>query len=296
VEFNILNKVTAVVDFFHKNTSDVLFQLTAIQPAPATQYFINLPGNIINKGVEVSLGTTLISNKNLVWTLNVNGSYLRNKFTNYEGPQILTGAISGQGVSGTYSQLIANDQPIDVFYLKRFSGYDQTGHSVIAANPDFAGDPNPHGLLGISTEATMKQFTLSINMHGAFGYMIYNNTATSVTNLGIITTGKNIGAFNLGTEQSVSDGVAASTRYLENGNYLKLGNATLRYNLGTVGKFAKDASVYISGRNLFVITKFTGFDPEVNVDKSSNGVPSLSIEYIPYPSARMILFGVNFNL
>ena len=70
-------------------------------------------------------------------------------------------------------------------------------------------------------------------------------------------------------------------------------NATLSYNFGSFGKSIKGLSLYVTGQNLFVITKFSGFDPEVNVDKNINGVPSTGIEYIPYPSARTITFGIN---
>jgi len=70
----------------------------------------------------------------------------------------------------------------------------------------------------------------------------------------------------------------------------------LNYSFGNVGKIFKGANVYVTGQNLFVITKFTGFDPEVNVDKGANSVPSVGIEYTPYPSARTITLGVNFSL
>ncbi|MEO7530700.1 MAG: hypothetical protein ABIS69_04790, partial [Sediminibacterium sp.] len=80
------------------------------------------------------------------------------------------------------------------------------------------------------------------------------------------------------------------------GDYMKLRNATLRYNIGNAGKYIKNLSAFVSGTNLFVITKFTGFDPEVNIDKSNNSYPSRSIEYVPYPTPRTISFGFNFNL
>ena len=73
-------------------------------------------------------------------------------------------------------------------------------------------------------------------------------------------------------------------------------NATLSYSLGNVGKIFKGMNVYVTGQNLFVITDFTGFDPEVNTDKQVNGVPSVGIEYTPYPSARTFIFGLNFSL
>jgi len=58
----------------------------------------------------------------------------------------------------------------------------------------------------------------------------------------------------------------------------------------------KNASIYVTGQNLFIITKYSGFDPEVNTDKSINGVTSLGIEYSPYPTARNFLAGINFSL
>ncbi|MEO5984296.1 MAG: SusC/RagA family TonB-linked outer membrane protein, partial [Ferruginibacter sp.] len=100
----------------------------------------------------------------------------------------------------------------------------------------------------------------------------------------------------LGSSESVKAGVAASSRYLEKGDYLKLRNATLSYAIGNIGEYAKNINVFVSGTNLFVITKFNGFDPEVNIDKSSNNYPSRSIEFIPYPTPRLITFGVNLSL
>jgi iron complex outermembrane receptor protein len=63
-----------------------------------------------------------------------------------------------------------------------------------------------------------------------------------------------------------------------------------------LGNVIRSANVYLTGTNLFVISKYKGFDPEVNVDKSLNGVPSLGIDYIGYPSARTIVLGLNFSL
>ena len=93
-----------------------------------------------------------------------------------------------------------------------------------------------------------------------------------------------------------TSGATASTRFLEDGDYFKLRNASIRYDIGKVGKYFKNVQAFVSGTNLFVITKFTGFDPEVNIDKSQNSYPSRSIEYVPYPTPRAITFGLNFSL
>ncbi len=73
-----------------------------------------------------------------------------------------------------------------------------------------------------------------------------------------------------------------------------MANATLSYRLGNI-RFVRNANIFVTGQNLFVITKYSGFDPEVNTDKTFQDLPSFGIEYTPYPSARTITLGVNFN-
>jgi len=136
-------------------------------------------------------------------------------------------------------------------------------------------------------------------MNGAFGHFIYNNTANAVLAF------NNLGKRNIGKREldiAIRDGektvnpTSASSRYLEKGDYLRMANLTLSYNVGAVGKVFKSSSVYITAQNLFIITDFSGFDPEVNVDKAQNGIPSFGLEYTPYPSARTFNLGVNFSL
>jgi TonB-dependent starch-binding outer membrane protein SusC len=135
----------------------------------------------------------------------------------------------------------------------------------------------------------------SANFNGAAGHYLYNNTANSVINVGNLGT-RNISAAIPGTGENLSNAIAPSTRYLEKGDYLKLANMTIGYRVGDFGKAFRNVTVTLTGQNLFVITKFTGFDPEVNVDKNVNGIPSAGIEYIPYPTARTILLGLTFGL
>jgi iron complex outermembrane receptor protein len=83
---------------------------------------------------------------------------------------------------------------------------------------------------------------------------------------------------------------------MEKGDYFKVHNVTLRYTFGDLGKVFKGFNVYLAANNLFVITDYKGFDPEVNVDKALNGIPSLGVDYIGTPSQRTVLLGVNFSL
>lgn len=297
VDFGILKgRIFGAVDYYNKNTTDLLYQGSAIQPAPATSVWLNVPGNLINKGYEIQLGAAIIQTKNIGWDVSANLSHNNNKLTNFTQALIPSGSVSGQGVSGAFSEAITNNQPLLVYYLKPFTGFDQGGNQTYGADPTFVGDPNPHNVYGISTTFRYKKFEMVLNGGGAGGYMVYNNTATSVTNIAGILQGRNIDKNAFNSAEKPTSGVAANSRFLEKGNFFKLRNATITYNAGNFGKFVKNSSIYITGNNLFVLTKFSGFDPEVNIDKSNGGYPSKSIEYIPYPTARTITIGINLSL
>ncbi|MEP6465315.1 MAG: SusC/RagA family TonB-linked outer membrane protein [Parafilimonas sp.] len=292
-------RISGSFDYYHKNTTDVLFQSTAIQPAPASIFFINLPANLLNQGAEFSVSASIIDKKNFGWDLGANVAYNKNKLTNFKQALIPTGRVDGNGVSGGYAEAITNNQPVDVYYLKPFQGFDKDGNQIIdSANKGaiFAGDPNPHWILGFSTTLRYEKLSLTINAGGSFDYKIYNNTYNTITNVGLFSKGLNVATTGFGTAESISDGAKVSTRYLENGDYLKLRNATISYAVGNVGAGIKNLNVFVSGSNLFVITKFKGFDPEVNIDKNLNSYPSRSMEYLPYPTPRVITFGFNLGL
>jgi TonB-dependent starch-binding outer membrane protein SusC len=303
LDFALLNnRLSGTFDYYNKDKTNILFQNVAIQPGPAAFYWINLPGHLVNKGIELSLTGNIIQHKDFTWDLTANFATNSNLITNFYAPgtknplAIYTGQINGQGVSGTLGQVITNNQPVDEFWLKHFEGFDQKGNQIVSANPTFAGNPNPGQLFGVSTTLRYKKLTLVLNGGGSSGFLIYNNTATSVTNIAGIANGRNIDMNAYNSAEQPSSGVAASDRFLENGAYFKLRNASLTYSFGNIGNYIKNLNVFVAGSNLFVITGFSGFDPEVNIDKSNGGYPSSSIEYIPYPTPRSVLAGVSFSL
>lgn len=292
------NRLYGSVDYFYKNTTNLLFNFPTIQPAPASTYWINLPANVINKGLEVVLRGDVIATKNITWNLGVNATFLNNELKNYDGPPVLTGAISGQGVSNAYAERLTNNRPLNSFYIRQFEGFDDKGQGIYKDNGNsmyYLGDPNPKTMLGIITSLNVKRWTLSVNMHGAFGFDIYNNTANTVLPIGNLGS-RNIAANLVGTKEALSNPITVSSRYLEKGNFMKMDNTTLSYSIGNIGKVFKNAAVYVTGQNLFIITKYSGFDPEVNTDKNINGVTSLGIEYSPYPTARSFIAGLTFSL
>ncbi len=305
LDFGFLDgRINGSIDYYTRKTTDPIFQQVVTQPGPPIRFWTNLDGTIVNSGLELAINGAIVRQKDLNWNLGVNLAFQKNELKDFVGA-IQTGSLSGQGISGATSQRLVSGQPINVFYLRTFEGIDKTtGQSIYKLNADgsdnldYVGSPNPKMILGLSTDVSWKKWMLFVNMNGAFGHYLYNNTENSVLPIGNIIGGRNISKNIIkgSVKESTSNPLAPSTRYLEKGDYLKLANATISYRLGSVGKVFRNATVSLTGQNLFIITKYTGFDPEVNVDKSINGVPSLGIEYTPYPSARSVVLGINFGL
>lgn len=297
------NRVYGSIDYFHKTTEDPVILQVASQPQPPGSggaAYKNIDGaKVINYGVEVNIGVDAIKQADLLWQLNVNGTFLKNKF-DYppagEFPLILTGGLHGQGTSNAFAQAIAHDQPINVYYLNDFQGFDKDGIATYSRTPQYAGDPNPKAFLGLTSDLTYKKWFLSIGAHGSFGNYLFNNTLMSVLNISNIIGGRNIASQLVNSGESVANPISTSDRFMEKGDYLKVHNVTLKYTFGDIGKYMKGLNVYIAANNLFVLTDYSGFDPEVNVDKALNGVPSLGIDYIGFPTQRTILLGLNFSL
>jgi len=297
------NRLTGNIDWFNRSTSDILFPREAADPVPPTSSirWSNIDGTIVNTGFEFTLNYKIIQGNKLNWDFGVNATFLNNELKDFVG-EIPTGEVNGQGLSGAFAQLIKTGQPINSFYLKKFIGIDkQTGVSLYEGGESkfFVGSPNPEMLLGFTTMVSYGKLSFELAGNGAFGQYIYNNTTNAVlafNNLGK----RNIGLSEYEVAKSLGEKpvnpTSASTRYLEKGDFFRLANATLSYSLGNVGKAIRGATVFVNCQNLALFTNFTGFDPEVNVSKPLNGVPSFGMEYTPYPPARTINFGINFSL
>jgi iron complex outermembrane receptor protein len=300
IDFGIFkNRLTGTVEYFYKKTTDVLFERTLAQPAPSGKIWVNLPGYIENKGVEATLTWGIMRKKDFTWDLTANATFLTNTVKDLAG-FYETGELRGQGFSDVRGQRVVADQPINVWYLLDWTGIDKaTGQSTYNGNDKmYFGSPNPKTLLGMSTDLNYKKWTATINMNGAMGHYLFNNTTATVLSIGNLNGGRNVAKSIIESDvkEALSDAAAPSDRYLEKGNYLKLSNATISYRVGNLGKVIKGMNISLTGQNLFVITNYTGFDPEVNTDGTYQGIPSLGIEYVPYPLARTIMLGVTFSL
>ena len=303
------NRLTGTLDYFQKETKDLIFPVpqAATQPGPASPRFKNLPGTLINKGFEVSLNYKVINSEDFSWDVSGNASFLSNKITNFGG-FITTGGINGQGLSGAYAQVIANDKPIYSYYLYEWRGYDASGNGIYAdpeGNDTALGtaakklldkQPIPKINVGFNTNFTYKNFDLGASFYGAFGHYIYNNTTNAYFFKGAFLGGRNVTEEAATSPQAQSDPNSPSTKYLEKGDFLRMGNLTFGYTVkGAILNKLKmsNARLYVNASNLFIITGYSGTDPEVDTDKSLNGVPSAGMEYLSYPRDKSVSVGLN---
>ena len=310
LDFSLLNnRLTGSVDYFMRDTENLIFPVpsAASQPGPPSPRFVNLPGNLINNGFEVSANYKLIDSDQLTWDIAANASFLSNKMENFAG-FIQAGALNGQGLTGAFAQVVTNNEPIYSYYMYEFRGYDSNGASIYA---DAAGADASLGLaakklvgkqglpkmnLGFSTNVTYKNFDAAVSFYGAFGHYLYNNTANAYFFKGAFNGGRNVPASVATSPQDAGDPNSPSTKYLEKGDFLRMGNLTLGYTFtgATLEKLKiKSARFFVNGQNLLLFTNYSGFDPEVNTDKSLNGVPSAGIDYLSYPRSKAIALGLN---
>ncbi|SEA40126.1 SusC/RagA family TonB-linked outer membrane protein [Pedobacter hartonius] len=303
VDFALFGSIiTGSVDYFDKTTTDLLFPQIPLVPANAgvTVTWVNLPGQVSNKGVEMNLNANVLTRKDMSWSVGANATFIKNNVSGITGV-IKTGALSGQGLSDVTAEVIQNGLPLFAMVTRKYNGLDAAGFSTYTDDGFtyyYVGNPNPKVILGFNTNFTYKKVSFTANFNGSLGQDIYNNTANSVLPISNLGTGRNVasGLLKSSIQESLANPIAASSRYIENGNYIKLANATINYTIGDLGKSVKALNIFVNGQNLFVITKYKGFDPEVNVDKGINGVPSAGIDYVTYPPARTFNFGVNFSL
>jgi TonB-dependent starch-binding outer membrane protein SusC len=289
------NRVSGSLEYYIKNTNDLLLQVTSAQPAPRPFTWTNLDADIENKGIELQLGITPVDGKDFRWNITGNVAYNQNLVKRFGGV-INTGEINGQGLTGAFAQRIQEGQPLYAFFLREFGGYDDQGVTLYPTGDfqQFLGkSPLPTVTAGLTNSFTYKNFEGSFFFNGVFGNYIYSNTANAFFTKGSLSNGRNTTKDVATSKEGPLNAPDVSTRFLEKGDFIRLANLTLRYKIPMKG--LNGLSVFATGQNLLTITSYTGQDPEVNTNKAINGVPSFGIDYTAYPRVRTWTFGANIS-
>lgn len=292
------NRVHGTVDFYRKKTKDLLLSITLPQPSAVQSGIVNA-GSVENKGIEVELGGSVVDQKNFGWDLNLVFARNINRVLSlsndlYSSANIPTSPVQGTA-SGGNTQLILPGQPLGTFYGRVYTGLDAQGLETYApGGSQVLGNAQPKFTYGFSNTFTYKQWTLIANLRGSYGNKVYNLTAN---NLGykIILPGKNALASVIDDGVSYSQSQNYSSRWIQDGSFLRMDNATLGYNVKLKTQYISNLRLYLNAQNLFLITKYSGIDPEVNAEISRTGTAPLGIDYLGYPRARTFSLGANIT-
>lgn len=294
------DRFTGTVDVYRKETTDLLFNVLSPQPAVNDFVFLNLPNSkVVNEGVELSLSYDIIDTDDWSWNASFNVAYNKNEVTELDG-EFDAGTIRGQGLTGAFAQKLKAGQPLFSYFLREFEGFDPvTGQPIqedIQKFVDKSALPDITG--GFATSASYKNWTVSTFFAGQFGHYIYNNTRNAFFTAGAFRGGRNVTSDIIGNGESFDAAAEVSTRFLEKGDFIRMQNLTVSF-AWPLEEDAFFSSLVLSatGQNLFVITDYTGLDPEVSSAPGQgqllNGLPVFGIDYGAYPRPRTITFGLN---
>jgi iron complex outermembrane receptor protein len=311
IDFAILdNRLSGSLDYFNKESSNILLEVTPADPVqPTATYWTNIPDmKIQNNGIELSLDYNGNAGGDFSYNIGGNVTYIQNKVKDSPYEVLTTGAAQGSGQTGATINGYINSEAIGAFYMFQFDGIGADGLNVFRdINGDGATLDNDRSVVGSAIPKFMyayhlnfryKNFDLGFNFNGVAGNKIYNHTAMTLFTKAQLTKSNNTTDFAVRyPNEAISNANTVSTRYLENGSFLRLNNATLGYNLTSdkigLSHIFQSIRVAVTGQNLFVVTDYSGFDPEINTGSTMSGIQTFGIDYFTYPKARTFLISLN---
>jgi TonB-linked SusC/RagA family outer membrane protein len=319
------DRIYLAAEYFIKDNNELLQQLPLVGSSGFTGVTTNI-GSIRNSGIELSLNTVNISNSNFRWSSNLNLTFIKNEVTELAGAPFAAGFASwveeGQAlgsfrgfrvdriIQDATDQAEAVAQGQTAAQLGDIIFKDLNGDGTLnAADQEILGSAQPKFFGGLTNTFNYKNFDISLFFRFVYGNEIYNNTrAFSEGMNGVF--GQTDGVLDRWTPENPSTTVPravygdpnnnrrVSDRWLEDGSFLRLNNFQIGYTIPqevlSKTRVLRSARIYASGQNLFTITKYSGFDPEVSTFNITNTSPGT--DFLTYPQARAVTFGVNIGL
>jgi TonB-linked SusC/RagA family outer membrane protein len=288
-----LDRFRGSVDLYRKETSDLLFRQAAAAPAFDPFVFKNLEnGKVINQGIELSLGYNFIETEKSNFSVDFNIAYNDNSVEGLNGTTADFGVLNGPGLTGAFAQRLGEGRSLFSYYMAEYSEDASGVPNFSADTKDFVGkDALPDITTGLSLNYNAGNFDASAFFSGQFGFYVYNNTANAFLNRPTFTTSRN------GTTEGLNNvSQEVSTLYLEKGDFVRLQSMSFGYNIPLDNeKTIQSLRLSLNGQNLFLLTGYSGLDPEVssNTGDLGSGIPSAGIDYTAFPRPRTFTFGIN---
>lgn len=314
------DRLTGSLEYYVKNTKDLLLTVNVPQPAVSGTRLENV-GRIQNKGIEFSLDGKVLERASNNWTAGIVFAKNNNKVVDL-GPYtfLSEGTVSGQGQSGQNAQRIIPGQPLGTFYGPEFVGVNSAGQQMfnhytvtrdttgretsrvlagtttLPQGDDFVvlGNGNPKYTLGFRGSGNIGKFDLSFLINRQAGQKVFNNTALVYSTKGNALTDKNFLLTALNDPTGINEPAIYSSRWIEDGSFTRLQNVTIGYtfDLPRFTGTARNSRVYLSGDNLLLFTGYSGYDPEIF---TSAGLGTRGIDYLHYPRPRTITGGLRVS-
>lgn len=314
LDFGFLSgRLTGSLDAYFRKTKDLLNTVAVPAGANFSNELLTNVGELENKGFEVTINTHPIVTKDWNWTLGFNLSYNKNKITkltvnddpNYPGVQ-----HSGiDGATGYKAMIHKVGQPFNSFYVYE-QIYRPDGSPIEGAYVDQNQDGKidekdlicfkkaaPDVFLGLTSQLSYKQWDLNFGLRASFGNSVYNNIQSNreawagsqmYDQAGFL---KNRLTSAEKTNFQISQPL--SSYYVQNASFLRMDNITLGYTFDKVFRAGQTARVYFTVQNPFVITKYSGLDPEIG--RTSTDEDNTGMDNNIYPRPRTYMIGLNVN-
>ncbi len=304
LDFGFLKgRINGAVDLYNRPTKDLLNTIPVPAGTNLTNQILTNVGDLVNKGVEVSLTGIPVQNENITWSIGINATYNKNEITklttvdnpNYIG--VVTGGIAG-GV-GNYIQIHTVGYPVNSFYVYK-QVYDNAGNPIEGLYVDNSkdgkfsdldkyrtGKPAADLTMGLNSQFRWKNLDFSLNGRLSLGNIIYNNMSSNYgsyselyRSVGFLSNlNRSILKTNFANPQYWSD------YYLEDGSFFRMDNISLGYTFNNLINENSHLRIYTTALNLFTITRYTGLDPEVfdGIDRNI------------FPRPRTFMFGASLE-
>ncbi len=310
------DRFTGTLELYQKKTKDLLFDVPVAQPAVVSTRLENV-GSLNVRGFEASLDAQLFSGANASMTSGLVFTMERNEIDalGLDRQFIITGSVNGQGQSGKFAQRLIPGQPIGTFWGAEFAGYNSNNEQLFnkytvtrdaqgreltrtrdgtTTSPGgddevIIGNANPAFSLGVRSNATWKKFDASWLWRAEVSRDVFNNTSLVYSTTSNVNQSRNFLRSALSNQDALGQPAIYSSRWIEDGSFLRLQNLTVGYQVRLPGLSSRDSRLYVSGDNLLLFTPYSGYDPEVFVD---NGLAVRGIDYLIYPRARTFTAGV----
>lgn len=325
------NRLRFVFDYYNKYTSNILYQVPVSGLTGITSRWQNV-GEMRNSGIEITIGGDIIRTKDWLWSLDLNMGYNKNKLEKLYGDDPNMMIIGGGGndttIAGAAEKVLKVGYSTDRYYLREWAGVDPKNGAPLWYKNDGSGETtsnyseakqvmteatSPKLFGGFNTSLTWKNIDLNASFGFSLGGKIYNYSRQEYDSDGAYTDRNQMKLIDgwsrwekegdIATHPAASYGNKsnsnkASTRYLEDGDYLKLRSLSIGYNLNLSKYYIQNMRIYFTAENVFTLTGFSGIDPEVPAyyDETTGTYKSIGTAGANlYPSTRKFMFGINLT-